>query len=111
MEQRDWGKILNTRPNTVKSVRSEPNDLYKKYVLPGGLKVMHVSGRKAVEKSMHLLAESMQDPVLTIDMEWAGVGRPVGLLQIASSTVCVLINARKYWRNKFLPPHLAQLLK
>lgn len=71
---------------------------------------MHVSGRKAVERAVHLLAESMKDPVVAIDMEWAGRHRPVGVIQVASSTLCVIIRARKYWKDKFFPPHLARLL-
>ncbi|GMH35656.1 hypothetical protein BSKO_03524 [Bryopsis sp. KO-2023] len=110
VEFKDWQRLFSARPNLMKLVRSQETDMFKKYVLPDGFKVMHVSGRKAVERSMHLLAESMTDPVLAIDLEWAGKERPVGIIQIASASMCVLIRAKKYWRNTFLPPHLATLV-
>lgn len=109
MEQRDWEKVLNTGPDAVEAVRSRPGDLYREYVLPEGLKVMHVSGKDAVAQGVDTLVKSMQDPIVAFDMKLES-NRPVGLLQVASSSSCVLINARDYWSSKVLPSNLAELL-
>lgn len=39
LEERDWDKLFSLKPNLMKLVRSQETDLFKKYVLPEGLKV------------------------------------------------------------------------
>eukprot|EP01024_Parvocaulis_polyphysoides_P007018 TRINITY_DN12106_c3_g1_i1.p1 TRINITY_DN12106_c3_g1~~TRINITY_DN12106_c3_g1_i1.p1 ORF type:complete len:366 (-),score=15.78 TRINITY_DN12106_c3_g1_i1:43-1140(-) len=59
-----------------------------------GLRIIQAWKEEQVVKALLELRESMQDRVIGIDLEWVafqGLDRRVSLIQLASSSVCVLI--------------------
>eukprot|EP01023_Acetabularia_acetabulum_P065732 TRINITY_DN8740_c0_g3_i1.p1 TRINITY_DN8740_c0_g3~~TRINITY_DN8740_c0_g3_i1.p1 ORF type:complete len:351 (+),score=27.94 TRINITY_DN8740_c0_g3_i1:832-1884(+) len=76
--------------------------------IPGGLKIIQAQTEEQVIKALLVLRDSMQDRVVGIDLEWVpyqGLDRRVSLIQLASSSVCVLI------RSSRMDYHLPQALK
>lgn len=54
LEERNWQKLFSLKPNLMKLVRSEETDLFKKYVLPEGLKVTDVLQPPHIYLKIHI---------------------------------------------------------
>lgn len=90
----DWTHILQTIDAHMKFIR----DSNKTYHLPSGLQLSIVDNPLDLEPAIQSLRNSMQDDIISIDLEWKPDFRPdsnnkIALIQLATSTSCVLIRA------------------
>ena len=91
--QRDWNKILSVEPK-----RLEPSftgrSMLRTLDLPGDLKIVEVMTEKQLCKALPWLQASMLDKAVAIDLEWSQRQKNVDLIQLASSSFCLLIRIR-----------------
>mmetsp|Transcript_5958 Transcript_5958/g.14072 ORF Transcript_5958/g.14072 Transcript_5958/m.14072 type:complete len:640 (-) Transcript_5958:467-2386(-) len=91
----DWHRVFQDSPSTYSySILSKG---YDKYYLGNGLEVYMVDNPAHAADAINRLRASMQDPLITIDLEWkpewkAGQNNRVSLMQLSSATVCVLLH-------------------
>lgn len=108
----DWMKVFDESPSMYTTFKISAD--YEKIYLPEGLQVYLVEHPKHVPDALERLRASMQDRVIAIDLEWrpevvAGRFSPVALMQLSSSTVCVLIRVSSM--SFVLPPAVKAFLE
>ena len=107
----DWSDILS-QSGAGLAAGKEPGVFH---LLPGKeLTVLLVEEEAALPRALSRLRESMEDDVIGIDLEWRPSFRPgashrVALMQLASSSVCVLVRLCNMGRT--FPPVLAKFFR
>ncbi|WIA21862.1 hypothetical protein OEZ85_004238 [Tetradesmus obliquus] len=107
----DWDRVLAADLSNVPCLKLAPG--FEIYIMPGGLQVLLLEDAAEVGRALQLLRASMRDPFIAIDLEWRpqferGENHPVAMMQLASSSVAVLIRTcRMRYR---LPPELKEFL-
>lgn len=116
---RDWaGVVAETRCSDPAEAPDSPQQpsCAGPYALPGGVTVHIVEAVAQLPAALAALRASMRDALVAIDLEWRpdfGGGRGqsrVALLQLASSSVAVLVRHCKLPRGQ-LPPALSDFLR
>jgi len=109
---RNWQTVFNARGKAMRELETHQSKLrrVRKYVLPENVMIYQPGSRKRTNNGLDKLGLSMMDHVLAIDMQWNRPDSKVGILQIASSTFCLLLRGPKYW-DLGLPEALAHLFK
>ncbi|KAL3147260.1 hypothetical protein ABBQ32_002751 [Trebouxia sp. C0010 RCD-2024] len=115
----NWNVIASSPLEEVSNLASPPYFRLPKYQLPQGIDIYVVNTESQLPEALRLLADSMEDSVISIDLEW----KPdfmrdtskVALMQLSSATCCLLIRTCKLGHEfpaqllKFLrdPQHIA----
>ena len=82
-------------------------------LLPG-VDIRLVACLDQLDSALAALRASLQDSIIAIDLEWKPdnkTSNPVGLIQLASATVCVLIKCRCFTARHTLPAPLLALFQ
>jgi hypothetical protein len=135
--QLDWKDVFDSDPALYPSFLLAPG--LSRFDLPQGLEAFVVSSAEQVDQALRLLRASMQDAVITIDLEWqpdrggfsgnasapssfsqspsssspsspAALGSPVAVIQLATSTTCVIVHLAPTMRFA-LPIGVEKLLR
>eukprot|EP00879_Flechtneria_rotunda_P029156 GHRR01031434.1.p1 GENE.GHRR01031434.1~~GHRR01031434.1.p1 ORF type:complete len:314 (+),score=95.23 GHRR01031434.1:1-942(+) len=107
----DWASVLDADLSSVPSLRVASG--YQRLQLPDGLQVLVIENQVHLPSALQQLRASMQDPIIAVDLEWRPEFNnrftPVAMLQLASSSMAVLIRTcRMSYR---LPPVLSEFLR
>ena len=109
----NWNVIASSPLEEVSNTDSPPHLRLPKYQLPQGIDIYLVERPGQLPEALQLLADSMEDSVISIDLEW----RPdfvkdtskVALMQLSSATCCILIRTCKLAPK--LPRELLEFLR
>lgn len=104
----DWRKVVASDPTAYPSTILALG--FQKFLLPDGLTVYLVESPSHVADAIARLRDSMQDPLVAIDLEWkpsfSKRQNRVAMVQLASATVAVLLRTS---RMHFLLPQVGAL--
>ena len=104
----NWNVVASARLEECTHANSTKGRSLPHYQLPGGISIYIVDRRAQISEALDILTDSMQDSLISIDLEW----RPdyvrdtskVALIQLSSATCCLLLRTCKM--NNFLPDDL-----
>ena len=109
----DWNVIASSHLEEVSNTASPPHLRLPKYQLPQGIDVYLVERAGQLPEALQLLTDSMEDSVISIDLEWkpdfVRDTSKVALMQLSSATCCLLIRTSKLARK--LPQELHDFLR
>lgn len=109
----NWNLIASSHLEEVSNTASPPHLRLPKYQLPDGIDVYVVERAGQLPEALQLLTDSMDDSVISIDLEWkpdfVRDTSKVALMQLSSATCCLLIRTCKLARK--LPQELLDFLR
>ena len=109
----NWNAVATARVQEVDNTSSPERIRLPKYQLPYGLEIYLVERPQQMQEALRLLKDSMQDSIVSIDLEWkpdfVKDTSKVALMQLSSATCCLLIRTCKL--QHVLPPALCEFLR
>ena len=109
----NWSTIASSRITESHNTVSPQHLRLPRYQLPHGIDIYLVDRTGQIPEALRLLRKSMEDSVVSIDLEWkpdfVKDTSKVALMQLASATCCILIRICKLGSK--LPEQLLQFLR
>ena len=109
----NWNVIASAPLEEVSNMAPPPFFRVPKYQLPQGIDIYVVNTESQLPEALRLLAESMEDSVISIDLEWkpdyVRDTSKVALMQLSSATCCLLVRTCKFGGN--FPEELLKFLR
>ena len=109
----NWNAIATSHLEEVSNTASPPHLRLLKYQLLQGIDIYLVERAGQLPEALQLLTDSMEDCVVSIDLEWkpdfVRDTSKVALVQLSSATCCLLIRTCKLARK--LPQELLDFLR
>lgn len=109
----NWNVIASSPLEEVSNLASPPYFRLPKYQLPQGIDIYVVNTESQLPEALRLLADSMEDSVISIDLEWkpdfVRDTSKVALMQLSSATCCLLIRTCKLGHE--FPEELLKFLR
>ncbi len=109
----NWNALTTAKVEEVTNTTSPHHLRLPKYQLPYGIDIYVVERSGQIPEALRLLRESMEDNIVSIDLEWkpdfVRDTSKVALMQLASATCCILIRSCKL--KHVLPEPLLEFLR
>lgn len=109
----NWNVVASSHLEEVSNTASPPHLRLPKYQLPQGIDIYLVERANQLPEALQLLTDSMEDSVISIDLEWkpdfVRDTSKVALMQLSSATCCLLIRTCKLARK--IPQELLDFLR